>query len=50
MPPGTIADTSPGTVFLLAAIWTDSNTFSTLEPSMPCHKIKPDNNINIFTI
>lgn len=36
IPPGTIADTSPGTVFLLAAIWTDSNTFSTLEPSIPC--------------
>lgn len=35
MPPGTIAETSPGTVFLLAAIWTASNTFSTLEPSIP---------------
>jgi len=35
IPPGTIADTSPGTVFLLAAICTASNTFSTLEPSIP---------------
>lgn len=35
MPPGTMAEMSPGTVFLLAAIWTDSKTFSTLDPSMP---------------
>ena len=35
MPPGTIADTSPGTVFLFAAMCTDSMTFSTLEPSIP---------------
>nr|GMC63588.1 hypothetical protein Iba_chr02cCG14690 [Ipomoea batatas] len=38
MPPGTMADTSPGTVFLLAAICTDSKTFSTREPSIPCKK------------
>ena len=31
---GTMSDTSPGTVFLLAAMWTTSNTFSTLEPSL----------------
>lgn len=36
MPPGTIAETSPGTVFLLAAICTASKTFSTLDPSIPC--------------
>lgn len=36
MPPGTMAETSPGTVFLFAAICTDSNTFSTLDPSIPC--------------
>jgi hypothetical protein len=35
MPPGTIAETSPGTVFLFAAICTLSKTFSTLEPSIP---------------
>nr|GMC68024.1 hypothetical protein Iba_chr02fCG8000 [Ipomoea batatas] len=34
-PGGTIAEMSPGTVFLLAAMWTDSSTFSTLEPSIP---------------
>lgn len=35
MPPGTIAETSPGTVFLLAAMWTSSRTFSTRDPSIP---------------
>ena len=38
MPPGTMTDTSPGTVISLTAIWKDSNTFSTLEPSIPCGK------------
>nr|GMC58984.1 hypothetical protein Iba_chr02aCG20490 [Ipomoea batatas] len=38
MPPGTMAETSPGTVFLLAAICTNSKTFSTREPSIPCKK------------
>lgn len=41
MPPGTMAETSPGTVFLFAAICTDSNTFSTLDPSIPCKKQFP---------
>jgi len=36
IPPGTMADTSPGTVFLLAAMWTNSRTFSTLDPSILC--------------
>ncbi len=35
MPPGTMAETSPGTVFLLAAIWASSITRSTLDPSKP---------------
>jgi len=35
MPPGTKADTSPGTVFLFAAMWASSITRSTLEPSTP---------------
>lgn len=35
IPPGTRAETSPGTVFLLAAIWANSKTLSTLEPSTP---------------
>lgn len=35
IPPGTMAETSPGTVFLLAAMCTDSRTFSTLDPSIP---------------
>ena len=35
IPPGTMAETSPGTVFLLAAMWHSSITRSTLDPSMP---------------
>lgn len=34
-PPGTKADLSPGTVFLLAAMWPNSKTLSTLLPSTP---------------
>jgi hypothetical protein len=45
MPPGTIAETSPGTVFLFAAMCTHSKTFSTLEPSIPyIHKCWRRNN------
>lgn len=47
MPPGTMADTSPGTVFLFAAMCTDSITFSTLDPSIPCKKqVDVDKNLD----
>nr|GMD99530.1 hypothetical protein Iba_chr15eCG4710 [Ipomoea batatas] len=54
---GTMADTSPGTVFLLAAMCTNSKTFSTREPSIPCkeksqctHKLRNEINIHLSPI